>query len=261
MPGFDAEIALGQVLTSDGPFERVEARIRHDAQGVLRQMQASGRFGGQEAFAARVTPRAGGGRDLSVRVADLGLLLRLTGTTGDVQDGRLRVQGHWAADTPASPLLGEAELENFGLRGRARLGKLLQALSLYGIPEALTGPGLRVSRLHAPFALTREALGLEDVRLNSASLGATAKGRVMRRDGRLELEGTIVPSYLLNILAGRLPLVGRLFSAEPGGGLLAATFRATGTLSDPQITVNPLSMLAPGMLRNLFGSDAPPRER
>ena len=50
----------------------------------------------------------------------------------------------------------------------------------------------------------------------------------MRRDGRLELEGTIVPSYLLNSLPGRLPLVGRLFSAEPGGGLLAATFTATG---------------------------------
>ncbi|PZR17022.1 MAG: hypothetical protein DI532_03060 [Azospirillum brasilense] len=259
LPGFDVDIALGQVLTTDGPFERVEARIRHDAQGVLRQLQASGRFGGQEAFAAAITPRAGGGRDLSVRVADLGRLLRLTGTTGDVQDGRLRVQGHWAADTPASPLLGEAELENFGLRGRARLGKLLQALSLYGIPEALTGPGLRVSSLHAPFALTREALGLEDVRLSSASLGATAKGRVMRRDGRLELEGTIVPSYLLNSLPGRLPLVGRLFSAEPGGGLLAATFTATGTLGDPQIAVNPLAMLAPGVLRNLFGSDAPPR--
>ncbi|WP_037225245.1 YhdP family protein [Roseomonas gilardii] len=259
LPGFDADIALGQVLTTDGPFERVEARIRHDARGVLRQLQASGRFGGQEAFAAAITPRAGGGRTLSVRVADLGRLLRLTGTTGDVQDGRLRVQGHWAADTPASPLLGEAELENFGLRGRARLGKLLQALSLYGIPEALAGPGLRVTRLHAPFALTREALGLEDVRLSSASLGATAKGRVMRRDGRLELEGTIVPSYLLNSLPGRLPLVGRLFSAEPGGGLLAATFTATGTLGDPRITVNPLAMLAPGVLRNLFGSDAPPR--
>lgn len=259
LPGFDADIALGQVLTSDGPYERVEALIRHDARGVLRQMQASGRSGGQEAFAAAVTPRAGGGRDLSVRVADLGRLLRLTGTTGDVQDGRLRVQGRWAADTPSSPLLGEAELEDFGLRGRARLGKLLQALSLYGIPEALTGPGLRVSSLHAPFALTREALGLEDVRLSSASLGATAKGRVMRRDGRLELEGTIVPSYLLNSLPGRLPLVGRLFSAEPGGGLLAATFTATGTLGDPRITVNPLSMLAPGMLRNLFGSGTPPR--
>ena len=68
-----------------------------------------------------------------------------------------------------------------------------------------------------------------------------------------------MPSYLLNSLPGRLPLVGRLFSAEPGGGLLAATFTATGTLGDPQVTVNPLAMLAPGMLRNLFGSGAPPR--
>jgi hypothetical protein len=35
--------------------------------------------------------------------------------------------------------------------------------------------------------------------------------------------------------------------------VFAATYRASGALGDPQIGVNPLSTLAPGFLRRLFG--------
>jgi len=38
-----------------------------------------------------------------------------------------------------------------------------------------------------------------------------------------------------------------------GGGVFAATYRVTGPLDDARVSVNPLSTLAPGFLRNLFG--------
>ena len=101
------------------------------------------------------------------------------------------------------------------------------------------------------------ALELTDARAFSASLGVTAKGRVLReRPGQrmlLELEGTIVPAYMFNALLGNLPVLGRLFSPEAGGGLFAATWRVMGPPGEAQVTMNPLAALTPGFLRGLFG--------
>jgi hypothetical protein len=78
-------------------------------------------------------------------------------------------------------------------------------------------------------------------------------GRVDRRRETLDLSGTVVPAYLLNTLPGRLPLIGRLFSLEQGGGVMAVAWRARGPRAEPEVTVNPLSALTPGVLRGLFG--------
>ena len=83
--------------------------------------------------------------------------------------------------------------------------------------------------------------------------GVTAKGRILRERAVAEIEGTIVPAYVFNTLLGNLPLIGRLFSPEAGGGLFAATYRIQGPLADPQVVVNPLAALTPGFLRGLFG--------
>jgi hypothetical protein len=112
-----------------------------------------------------------------------------------------------------------------------------------------------------PFTLSPGTLALGEARAYSASLGVTATGRLDRRRETLDLSGTVVPGYLLNTLPGRLPIIGRLFSLEQGGGVVAVGWRARGPLAEPEITVNPLSALTPGFLRGLFGQapgqDAP----
>ena len=69
----------------------------------------------------------------------------------------------------------------------------------------------------------------------------------------MDIEGTIVPAYMFNALLGNIPILGRLFSPEQGGGLFAATYKVQGPLADPAVTVNPLAALTPGFLRGLFG--------
>jgi hypothetical protein len=153
------------------------------------------------------------------------------------------------------------------VRDAPAAAKLLQAMTLYGLVEAMQGgSGLVFSRLVAPFTLTPEALALADARAFSASLGVTAKGRLWRARRTAEIEGTIVPAYVFNSLLGNIPVLGRLFSPEAGGGLFAATYRVQGPLADPTVTVNPLAALTPGFLRGLFGifegtQQAPPPAR
>ena len=81
----------------------------------------------------------------------------------------------------------------------------------------------------------------------------TAKGRIDMARGRCDVGGTIVPAYFFNSLLGNLPLIGRLFSAERGGGLFAANYSLSGDCNDPAIGINPLAALTPGFLRGIFG--------
>jgi hypothetical protein len=61
-----------------------------------------------------------------------------------------------------------------------------------------------------------------------------------------------VPAYFFNSLPGRIPLIGELFSPQKGGGVFAANYSIDGKLADPDVSLNPLSALAPGVLRSFF---------
>jgi hypothetical protein len=126
-------------------------------------------------------------------------------------------------------------------------------MTLYGLVEVMQGPGLGFSRLIAPFRLSRDVLDVAEARAFSASLGMTAKGQVNIARDTVAVEGTIVPAYFFNTLLGQIPLIGRLFSPEQGGGVFAATYTMRGSFDDPAVTVNPLAALTPGFLRGLFG--------
>jgi hypothetical protein len=184
---------------------------------------------------------------------DAGELLRGLDYLRSMQGGKLSVQAQYDDVQPGRPLAGTADIENFRVRDAPALGRLLQAMTLYGLVEMVQGPGLGFTRLIAPFRLTDDALELTDARAFSSSLGLTAKGRANLDVQRLDMQGTIVPAYFFNSLLGNVPLVGRLFSPERGGGLFAASYTVRGPIEDPQVSVNPLTALTPGFLRGLFG--------
>jgi hypothetical protein len=216
----------------------------------IQDAQLTGRVGDMP-FAFAITP-VSTGRTLSGSVSDLGAFLRALGISQAVEGGRLDLAGTYDDKAAGKTLTGRAELGPFRVRGAPAMAKVLQGLTLYGLVDALQGPGLGVTQLVAPFQLTGNTLELIDARASSSSLGATVKGSINLDQGRCELQGTIVPLYFFNALPGKIPLVGRLFSPESGGGLLAATFGLHGECDDPKVGINPLATLTPGFLRGLF---------
>jgi hypothetical protein len=230
----------------------VQGQIRADGSGTLRQGRVAGRVQNNAPFDVAVTPR-GAGRDLRLTSEDAGALLAAFDVLHQVRGGKLSVNAHWANNRPDSVLSGTAELTNFSVLDAPALGKLLQALTVYGVFDAVQGPGLAFSRLNAPFSLSPQRLTVRDAHAFSASLGVTMHGEMNRRSRSVAFNGTIVPAYALNTALGRLPLVGRLFSPEKGGGLFAASFNINGPVDNPNVSVNPLSMLTPGFLRGIFG--------
>ncbi|MCA3264895.1 MAG: hypothetical protein ING19_02400, partial [Azospirillum sp.] len=60
-------------------------------------------------------------------------------------------------------------------------------------------------------------------------------------------------AYAVNSILGNIPILGDLLAGERGGGIFAANYVARGGTAEPDIRINPLSTLAPGFLRRLFG--------
>jgi len=237
------------LLASDASASNVAVRAENDGR-VVQQLNLDGRTA-HGAFQARIAPKAGG-RRVTASADDAGELLRGLDYLRSMQGGRLSVQAEYDDQQLGRPLAGTASIENFRVRDAPALGRLLQAMTLYGLVEVMQGPGLGFTRLIAPFRLTDDALDLTDARAFSSSLGLTAKGRANLDIQRLDMQGTIVPAYFFNSLLGNVPLVGKLFSPERGGGVFAASYSVTGPIADPQVSVNPLAALTPGFLRGLF---------
>jgi uncharacterized protein YhdP len=116
----------------------------------------------------------------------------------------------------------------------------------------LAGSGIPFSTLRADFAYSDDRLVLENLLAYGGAIGVTANGLIDVVPDRLDLQGTIVPAYALNSIIGNIPVIGSLLMGGEGQGLFAANYRVTGSSTEPQVSVNPLSALAPGFLRRLF---------
>lgn len=247
---FIADVRFGRVLLGQGrALSEVAAHVER-TNGRLQSLQVT--TGGKERLRASITP-APNGRRLLVQAADLGALLQGMDLTNTIDGGVLSVDAQYDDRQADPPLEGRLQLGNFAVRDQVVLGKLLQAVTVYGIADALRDKGVYFADMQVPFCLCQNGLRLGQSRAFSSSLGITAKGWVDFNRKLIELEGTIVPAYALNAALGGIPGIGRLFSAERGGGLIAANFTVTGPTANPGVSVNPLSLLAPGFLRGLFG--------
>ena len=82
-----------------------------------------------------------------------------------------------------------------------------------------------------------------------------------RHDGRASIDyaandvrmrGTFVPLYGLNNAFGQIPIVGLFLGGGSNEGLVGITFEVAGPPGAPTLRVNPISAVAPGLLRKMF---------
>ena len=129
-----------------------------------------------------------------------------------------------------------------------------------GLADALTGAGLRFARAHGRIMLDDTNLTVEEAIAYGPGLGLRLDGTVGREGDVANLVGLVAPAYSLSRLIDRIPVLGELLTGGEGEGLLATEFRIDGDLSDPTITVNPLTALTPGFLRQLVSTAERPAE-
>ncbi len=160
---------------------------------------------------------------------DIDLTLLPTGQPGSY-DGELLVQGLRIRDAPA-------------------MAQLLDAISVVGLLQRLDGQGLAFDRIAASFRLDPETLTVTKSSASGPGLGISLDGLYSLASRNMDFQGVISPFYMFNAIGSVL--------TRPGEGLIGFSYRLRGTPEMPQVSVNPLSVLTPGMFREIFRRPPP----
>lgn len=183
----------------------------------------------------------------SLRADDFGSLLNIAGYSKRVHGGVLKLEGQQDKN---GRFKGVVRVKSFEL---SDMSFLQQAMTIIGIVGAFGNDRIAFKEARLPFELSPDyVLKLQDGVVSGNSLGFTINGYASYKE--LDFVGTIVPAYAVNSLLGKIPLIGGLFSADKGGGLLSVNYSLKGTPEKPEVKVNPFTMLTPGFIQKIFMS-------
>ena len=260
LPPLAVQFDLARVRVSDAgpPLDRVTGVARYGPDPGIGtrgwDIQADAALPGDGTARALVQPMGDRRSRIDIRSTDAGTLLAALDLGPELVGGTLRLEAvHQDGATARTD--GTILLRDFTLVRTPPTAQVLAALSIGGLDDLLRGGGLDFSFAEARLRLQDGSLGIERGRAVGGELGLTADGVLSLSDRLVDLQGTVVPVAGVNAVIGNLPLVGRLLTGVEGAGVFGFTYAATGPFSDPRIAVNPLSILAPGFLRDLFFLD------
>jgi uncharacterized protein YhdP len=240
-------------------------RVIFGQQREVRDVTAHLLRNGADWEAAQIDARFANGRQLTLRSGkdasgpnfnlhsdDLGSALRLFDISDNIVGGRLAVTARVGDAAGKRVLTGRIEGGDYSLARVPAIARILALPSFSGMGSMLAGSSIPFSTLRGEFVLSEERLTLDNILAYGEAIGVTGSGVVDLNRDQLDLQGTIVPAYALNSVLGNVPVIGSLLLGGEGQGLFAANYRVTGSAADPQISVNPLSALAPGFLRRFL---------
>jgi hypothetical protein len=179
---------------------------------------------------------------------DAGALFRFTDMYPRMYGGQMWV----AMDPPTqeqTPQIGTLFIRRFVVRGEPALEKVVS-----GAPNAAGTSGVDFSEMRADFTRFTGKMSVRDGVVRGPLVGATVEGNIDYTRDEVHLRGTFVPFYGLNNMFGQIPIVGLFLGGGNKEGLLGITYEAVGPPSAPRITVNPVSAIAPGLLRKFIPS-------
>jgi hypothetical protein len=188
---------------------------------------------------------------VTVTSAAAGPLLQAVAGLQQIVGGSLALDATTDARGPLAFLEGALVVRDFRVIRAPVLAKVLGIGSLGGIAALVQGEGLPVSEAHFPFRWDGTRLAFHDVRAIGA-VGITADGVLDRDAGTCDFRGNVIPAYSLNSALGRVPLLGRFLVGAKGDGVFGIDYRIAGATADPKVMVNPLTSVAPTVLRSWF---------
>ncbi|MCX8224680.1 MAG: hypothetical protein OTI35_01295 [Sulfitobacter sp.] len=144
---------------------------------------------------------------------------------------------------------GRAQITDVTIQDAPAIAALVNAVSVVGLVNELNGDGIYFDTVEADFRMTPNRVTLTEASATGASLGISMDGVFATDTGRMALQGVISPVYLLNGIGS--------FLTRKGEGLLGFNYTLGGTAKNPEVSVNPLSALAPGFLRDIFRAPPP----
>ena len=208
-----------------------------------------------EAVVSQMSKGSGGGT-IRITSGDAGAVARFADLYKHLKGGLLNLslrsvgQDDWdgSLDLRNFAIVDEKKLSTIVSTPSGKNGKSLNA----AVKQNIDTRSQSFERGFARLVMRDGSLSVENGVVRGVQVGATFQGTVKDANGKMDLTGTFMPAYGLNRLFAEVPIVGFILGNGSDRGLIGITFRVTGTLEKSSIQINPLSIIAPGVFRQIF---------
>jgi hypothetical protein len=241
----DLDMKLGAVEGFNGEAMRnLDLKMMRRA-GEIRSFGMSAKIGRDAPLTGDLRSRPDGRQVIALATNDGGALFRFTDIYSRLTGGQMAIT--MDVPSPNNPLQqGTITVRNFAVHDETQLQN---AVASNGGP--VQNNVMDFSSMRVNFDRSPGRVALRDGVVRGPVLGATIDGLVDYARDEMHMRGTLVPLYGPNNLLGQLPIVG-LFLGGDKEGLVGITYEVVGKPGNPVLHVNPLSALAPGLLRKVF---------
>jgi hypothetical protein len=244
----DLEIKVGVVAGHYGEALRgLDLRMSR-RNGRIRSFSLNAKIGRDTALIGDMRTRVASGRQVMYfETSDAGALFRFTDVYQRIVGGKIWV----VMDPPtqeATPQAGLINLRDFSIRGEGALDNVVSS-SPQG---ARNNSVVEFTQARAEFTRVPGRTQIRDGVVRGPMIGATMEGLIDYARDEVSVRGTLVPLYGINNMFGQIPIVGLFLGGGSNEGLLGITYEVTGSPSNPRPIVNPISAIAPGLLRKFF---------
>jgi hypothetical protein len=248
-PDLDVDIKLGVVVGYYGEALRgLDLRMSRRG-GRVRTFSLNAKIGRDTPLIGDIRTRVNNGRPVVyLETNDAGALFRFTDVYARMLGGKL-----WLGMDPpsqdSSPQEGVINVRDFAVRGEAALDQVAA-----GSPNAsaLATNTIEFSQARAEFTRAPGRMAIREGVVRGPMIGATIEGNIDYARDQVHMRGTLVPLYGLNNMFGQIPIVGLFLGGGSNEGIFGITYEVTGPTGSPRPIVNPISAIAPGVLRKFF---------
>jgi hypothetical protein len=223
------------------------------ASGRISTLSLSGVTGSEQALIIRKDSDQGA---MEISSGDAGAVARFADLYRNMNGGLLNIT---LKARDADSWRGSIDIRNFSLINEARLKAIVSARGgsdgrslTDALKTDIDTSSQKFRRAFARLIIDGSTIKVENGIVRGDQLGATFQGTVRSRRGNMDLTGTFMPAYGINSLFGQLPVIGAILGNGRDRGLLGITFKLEGPYEGPKMSVNPLSLIAPGVFRNIF---------
>ncbi len=231
------------IALADGRFER-------QSNGTL-SGAITGSLGPDAPVAIELNLPVEGAGAIKLSSPNAGAALRYTDIYRGATGGSLKVDAQITRGA-GGEVTGRARIDDVVVRSQATFKNVLEDGGLADAGAAVSSSGIGFRSVSVPFRYRDGVVTVTDAIATSPALGLKLTGTLNEKTEAIDLTGVLSPAYALTGALNEIPVLGEILSGGRGEGIVGMTFTLKGAMRDPQFSVNPLSLLAPGLLRKMF---------
>jgi Protein of unknown function len=240
----DLDVKVGTVVGFHGETVRGFDLTMSRRSGAIKSLALSAKLGRDAPLTTDLRGR-NGRQVVFINAKDAGAFFRFTDMYGKMVGGEM-----WVAMDPSNPegnpQQGLLNIQDFSVRGEPSLDRVVA-----GAPGGQR-QGVDFTRMRVEFTRSPGRFSIAEATVAGPMIGANVEGTIDYVKDDVRMRGTFIPLYGLNNMFGQIPLFGIFLGGGSKEGLVGVTFEVVGPTSGPVLHVNPVSAVAPGLLRKFF---------